>query len=467
VREVLPNVLKLDGLESVLGSERFGGFTTAMTRAAGLLDGRTLWHINSTEEGGGVAEILQSVLGYFGALEIDVRWAVIEGDDEFFALTKRIHNMLHGADGDVLNENDRALYERTLEGDFSRAGIEARPTDVVVLHDPQTVGLAPAFREKGCSVLWSCHIGADQPSAPSRAAWDFLLPYVRATQAQVFSRPAYVWDGLAEGEVAIIPPCIDACSVKNKNLDDDAVRAILAAAGVVDSDDGGEPRFSRPDGTEGTVGRRADVIEDARLGADTPLVLQVSRWDALKDPVGVMLGFSEHVRAAVDPHLVLAGPAAGSVEDDPESKQVLDEVRKEWEALPQDARARVHLACLPMDDVDENAAIVNALQCHADVVVQKSKAEGFGLTVAEAMYKGRPVIGSRVGGIQDQIQDGETGLLVDAEDLRGFGDAVTRVLDDQDFARRLGEKAHARASEEYLADRYLVRWMDLIERTIA
>ena len=164
---------------------------------------------------------------------------------------------------------------------------------------------------------------------------------------------------------------------------------------------------------------------------------------------------------------MLAGPAEGSIDDDPESKRVIDLVRTEWKELSDDARARVHIACLPMDDIEENAAIVNALQRRADVVVQKSKAEGFGLTVAEAMWKAKAVVGSRVGGIQDQIEDGESGLLVDPDDLSGFGASLTRPLEDRGFAKRIGSNARERVSKEYLADRYLIRWMQLVARRIA
>jgi len=191
VREIEPRPLSLDALGSVLDPARVERFTDTMKRAAGRLHGRTLWHVNSTSEGGGVAEILQSVLGYVAALGIDVRWAVIDGDDEFFTLTKHIHNMLHGADGEALGDDDRALYERTLAGEH----LEVRRGDVVVLHDPQTVGLAKALRDGGCDVLWSCHIGADEPNAAVKEAWNFLLPYALATEAQVFSRRAYAWEG--------------------------------------------------------------------------------------------------------------------------------------------------------------------------------------------------------------------------------------------------------------------------------
>ena len=158
-------------------------------------------------------------------------------------------------------------------------------------------------------------------------------------------------------------------------------------------------------------------------------MVQVSRWDRLKDPLGVLAGVRRaRARARRTPHLLLAGPDVHAVADDPEGAEVFAEVEAAWRELPAEVRRRVHLALLPMDDADENAVIVNALQRRADVVVQKSLAEGFGLTVAEAMWKGRPVVASRVGGIQDQIEDGRTGFLVDPGDLRAFGERVSALL---------------------------------------
>jgi trehalose synthase len=197
-------------------------------------------------------------------------------------------------------------------------------------------------------------------------------------------------------------------------------------------------------------------------------VLQVSRWDRLKDPAGVLQGFTRHIPGELGAHLVLAGPAADSVSDDPEGEQVLRQVRDAWAGLPAAGRARVHLACLPMDDLEENGAIVNAMQRRADVLVQKSLAEGFGLTVTEAMWKSRPVVASGVGGIQDQITDGVNGLLVDdPQDLPAFGRAVTTLLQDRDRAASMGEQAHRRVLEDYLAPRRLAQELDLVERVAA
>ena len=170
------------------------------------------------------------------------------------------------------------------------------------------------------------------------------------------------------------------------------------------------------------------MVEEEALSLDGPLLAQVSRWDRLKDPLGVLAAFAEHVHAERGAAPVLAGPDVSAVADDPEGAEVFAEVEAAWHDLPPDVRRRVHLALLPMEDADENAVIVNALQRRADVVAQKSLAEGFGLTVAEAMWKGRPVVATRVGGIRDQIEDGRSGCLVDPLDLPAFGEQVSALL---------------------------------------
>jgi len=191
-------------------------------------------------------------------------------------------------------------------------------------------------------------------------------------------------------------------------------------------------------------------------------VLQVSRWDRLKDPRGVLECFARHIS---DPatHLALVGPASGAISDDPEGTAVYGDVAESWRRQPDEVRQRVHLVNLLMEDLDENAAMVNALQRRSDAIVQKSLAEGFGLTVAEAMWKARPVIASRVGGIQDQIVDGESGLLIDdPTDLAAFGAAIERVLADADLAARLGVGARQRVRERFLAIGRLREYVELV-----
>jgi trehalose synthase len=221
--------------------------------------------------------------------------------------------------------------------------------------------------------------------------------------------------------------------------------------------------FVRQDETGGLVTHRVEMLQEAELEPGVPLVTQVSRWDPLKDHLGVMQAFARYMTDSPSSHLMLAGPAPSAVSDDPEGLQTFEELRAAWFALPDHTRSRVHIACLPMSDLEENAAVVNALQRRSDVVVQKSLAEGFGLTLAEAMWKRRPTVGSRVGGIQDQISDGSSGLLVDPMDHRGLARAVTSLLRNGGFAEALGAAAAERVLDEYLAPRHLIRYLGLID----
>ncbi|MDQ2676970.1 MAG: glycosyltransferase, partial [Actinomycetota bacterium] len=410
--------LPISRFRDILGPE-FPAVEIAARHAAELFAGRVVWHVNSTARGGGVVELLQSLLGYARGAGVDARRVVIRPNDEFFRITKRIHNRLHGWAGDAgpLGAEEHDAYKRSLAANALELAQLVDPGDVVFCHDPQTAGLVAPLQEAGATVVWRCHVGLDMPNDLARAAWDFLRPYVTPADAYVFSRAGFVWDGLDPERTWIVPPSIDVFSPKNQELAPETVGAILGTVGLAHPTSG-RATFTRLDGTPGRVDRAAQVDQFALVPDDAPLIAQVSRWDALKDPVGVVSGFSRlrHGEA----HLLLAGPDVEAVSDDPEGAEVLAEVRRLREGLAKDVRDRVHLACLPMQDVEENAAIVNAIQRRADVVVQKSLAEGFGLTVAEAMWKSRPVVASRCGGIQDQIPDDHVGVLLDdPSDLDG------------------------------------------------
>ena len=455
---------------SVLPADRFAAFEQAAEEARSLLDGRVVWDINSTARGGGVVELLQPLIGYARGAGVDARWIVIDGSPEFFAVTKRIHNRLHGAagDGGALDETARSIYERTLAQNEAAIEGRVREGDVVIVHDPQPAGMIGALRAAGAEVVWRCHVGIDTPNDLAREAWAFLLPYVSAAHAYVFSRESFAWDGLDRERIAIIAPSIDAFAPKNVDLDPAMVRAVLGACGILPGADGDDAvTFERPDGTPGRIERQAEMIEDAPLRDDDPVVLQVSRWDALKDPIGVIRGFAQHVPAETGAHLVYAAPSAAAVADDPEGQRMQQEATAARAALPAEARARIHLASLPMHDPEENAIMVNALQRHARVIVQKSLAEGFGLTVAEAMWKARPVVASRIGGIQDQIVHGETGLLLDdPRDLAAYGAAVTGLLSDPERAKHMGARARERVRDRFLSVRSLLDYLELTRRLL-
>lgn len=454
--------------EAVLTEAQYSDLRATIERARGMIDARVIWNVNSTARGGGVAELLQSLVAYVRGAGFDCRWSVISGDAEFFTLTKRLHNRLHGAagDGGPLGPQERAIYERVSTANSGAFAAEVQPGDLVLLHDPQTAGLVRPLLDAGAHVIWRCHIGLDVPNSSARSAWKFLRPYVEDAQAYVFSRTAFAWDDLDADRLFVIPPSIDVFTPKNQALEPGVVRSILATVGLADGVSTEPPVFTRGDGSPERVDARAELIEDMPVPAAAPVVTQVSRWDRLKDPAGILDAFASVIAPRTGAHLVLAGPAVAAVSDDPEGAEVLKEVAAQREQLPPEIRARVHLALLPMDDIEENAAIVNALQRRSDVVCQKSLAEGFGLTVAEAMWKSRPVVAAAVGGIQDQIIDGETGVLVDPRDLEAFGNAVVGLLLDPARAQALGDHAHVRVREAFLGPRHVAQYVDLFDRVI-
>jgi trehalose synthase len=459
-------------LGALLDPEEFARSLDELRSASELLRGRVVWHINSTGRGGGVAEMMGPLIGYARDAGVDARWLVIAADPDFFAITKRLHNMLHGdpGDGGRLAGAERRIYERVLRANALELAAVVRPGDVVVLHDPQTAGLLPAIRGRGAIAVWRCHIGSERLDDPRVAeGWTFLERYLSHADVCIFSRDAYVPACCRAGRIAIIQPSLDPLSPKNQELAPGVARAILVHTGLVEGPDGDAPTFLRDDGAPGRVDRGADILRVGRAPRwDTPLIVQVSRWDRLKDPAGVMEGFARIDDAgAGGAQLVLAGPAVTAVADDPEGPEVLGEVTRAWRALPHDTRRRVQLVALPMVDPQENAAMVNALQRHATIVVQKSLEEGFGLTVAEAMWKSRPVVASAVGGIVDQIHDGRDGLLVsDPRDLAEFAASLTGLLADAERRFTMGVAAHDRVLSQFLTLRHLGDYARLMSELI-
>ena len=465
LHEVLVPRTSIAALEPVIGMEQYARLLTAAARFRDRLGGRTIWNVNSTAVGGGVAEMLQELVGYIAGLDIAVRWMVIGGDPDFFAMTKRLHNQIHGQADSAgpLSSADASHYGQVLGANADELLRQVRAGDIVLLHDPQTAGLVAPLVQAGARVVWRCHIGVDWQNDTTRAAWDFLRPYLSLAHGFVFSRRQYVPPWIPAEQAWIIPPSIDPFSAKNQQLDAATVQAILTTIGVLDGEAQAPGRFTRRDGTTGEVTRAGLVTGEVRPGPADPVVVQVSRWDRLKDPSGVMRGFAEHVVPGGAGYLMLVGPMMSEVADDPEGALVLAECLAQWRSLPAAARARVLLVTLPLEDVEENAAMVNAIQRHAQVIVQKSIAEGFGLTVAEGMWKERPVVGSAVGGIMDQIADGTGILLPDPADLAAFGSAVRQLLDSPDDARLMGKAGKEYIRENYLGDHHLARWAQLID----
>ncbi|RNM13072.1 glycosyltransferase [Nocardioides pocheonensis] len=470
MREVEIDAVPLDRLAALLEPERIERLSEYAARARDLLEGRTVWSVNATATGGGVAEMLQALLAYSRGAGVDARWLVLDGTPTFFGLTKRIHNVLHGSPGDggPLGEEERATYEGVLAKNLKQLLRFVRPDDVVLLHDPQTAGLVPGVQAAGAHVVWRSHIGRDTPTDLTDVGWAFLRPYVEQAEAVIFSRGAYVPAWVDQNKVWVIPPSLDPFTAKNGDIPPGDVEAVLRHAGLtVTTERHGRFLFTRRDGSTGLVRPHAGLIEGGHpVPGHARVVLQVSRWDRLKDMAGVLAGFADHLpHLPDDVQLMLVGPETAGVTDDPEGAEVFEECKELRLQLPEESRRRIHLCSLPMDDGDENAYLVNALQRYATVVVQKSLIEGFGLTVTEPMWKGKPVIASRVGGIQDQIIDGESGLLLDdPTDLDSFGAALDRLLGDVALAAKLGENARERVRNHYLGDRHLMQYVDLFEQ---
>jgi trehalose synthase len=368
---------------------------------ASHLKGARVQHINSTAEGGGVAELLAVLVPLMRDVGLDASWDVMQGSQPFFEVTKLIHNNLHGEHHPLTAEMRKIFWDTTLEN----PGVVRRDADFVCIHDPQPVGLA---RERRGSArwVWRCHI--DLADADS-ATWAFVRQLVERFDGSIFHLPDYAKE-LSIPQF-ICPPAIDPLSVKNCELDRAEIDSVLEKYGL-----------------------------DPKL----PVVLQVSRYDRLKDPVGVIRGFKLAARSHPC-QLVLVGAA---VRDDPEGAEVLAEAREAAGGDPD-----IHLLLMERGAPRE----VNALQRSATIVVQKSLKEGFGLTVTEAMWKARPVIGGAVGGIRRQIIQGSTGFLVYS--VEGMAYRIRQLLGNPVLARQLGENAKRFVIENYMPTAYLKQWL--------
>ncbi|KAA3604273.1 MAG: glycosyltransferase [Planctomycetota bacterium] len=461
--------LSIASFARIVPEEAWQRFQGQMAEGRHALAGRTVWNLNSNDSSGGVAELLRSLVGYANSVGADVRWGVVPGPPEFFAITKRLHNALHGSrgDGSPLGSKEQRYYRRILQSVTQDVVDKVNAGDLVILHDPQTAGLAAPLVEKGAKVVWRCHIGCDWTSPEVERGWDFLEPFLEPAEYLIYSRRAYVPKRFADRPIAVIPPSIDPFSPKNQDLDPETVRSILEVSGLIRSASSRKPAvFHRSHGSIAEVRRKAYLPDGASPPPpEAPLLLQVSRWDRLKDPVGVLAGFLRFVERSGDEqsHLMLAGPDVRGVADDPEGAEVLQEVTQLWRQLPNDFRSRIHLASLPMDDREENAAMVNALQRHATIVIQKSMQEGFGLTVSEAMWKGRPMVVSGVGGIQDQVVHQECGwVLQDPADREEYAAALEALLADPDTAAKYGRQARKRVRDHFLSIRSLAQFAQLL-----
>lgn len=394
--------------------------------------GPRLVHVNATATGGGVAEVLHALVAAQAAEGVNVGWAVISGDDAFFAFTKSVHHLLHDRGEPRLSDRDLAHYRAVLEGQARWLARQLGPRDVVVLHDPQVLGMAPLLRAAGVSVIWHCHIGVDRPHARGpELVWREFAAELSTVDTVVTTLAAYAPPGLP---LVVCAPAIEPDAPKNRDLGAAEVTALLAEAGL----------------TSAVTSPLAVVDQVRPMPPSARMVLQVSRWDPLKDMPGVLRLMPA---LPADVHLVLAGTNPEEIPDDPEGMAVLAEVRRTRDDLPEPVRRRVHLVRTSLRDPHRAALLVNALQRRADVVVQKSLAEGFGLTVTEAMAKGRPVVAGDVGGLRKQIEHGRTGLLVDPTDAGAVAAAVNRLLSSPEERLRIGAAAAAAAIRDYTMTR--------------
>ncbi len=449
--------------------------------AAPALHGRTLWMVNSTEHGGGVAEMLPGMVSLLRELGIATRWAVIEADEPgFFAFTKRVHNLIHDAGDPAIGPDDVALYEQVNRRNAEALLPHLRPGDIVALHDPQPLPMAPLLRAaQDVHVLWRCHIGLDERTPRTQAAWQLLQPYALSCERVIFSAADYVPPALASRSV-IIHPAIDPLAPKNTDLNLHAVVCLLASAGLSLVGPTVPPPFEQPALRVTPDGRAVAARELGEIGLLTrPIVMQVSRWDRLKGFLPLMQAFAalkarpatgdEHARRRAELlRLVLAGPVVGSVSDDPESREVLDELIRAYVALPPAVQKDIVLLQLPMSSREENALIVNALQRAATIVAQNSLREGFGLTIAEAMWKRVPVLTSaQAAGPRTQVTDEEHGRLVhDPQDPAEIADTLADMLHRPHDRARWARNAQRRAHDEFMIFTQLRRWVDVCREVV-
>jgi len=434
-----------------IGARRLAELEATAAATVRSVGSVTIWNLSSTQYGGGVAEMLRFLVGYAENLSVDARWVVIDGDPEFFRITKRLHNRLHGVAGDEgpLGPSEARHYSDVLRANVDALDGRIRRNDIVFLHDPQTAGLASHLLKHGVRLAWRCHIGADYSNAYTEEAWEFLRPHLDECHTFVFSHAAFVPPGLAGRDVWIIAPSIDPGAPKNAPMPRSRVLRLLAQIGLLEG-----PSDGSPSAVLGGAGPFAP---------EDPLVVQVSRWDRLKDMRGVMEAFASRVAGSSPARLALVGPQVDAVSDDPEGAMVLGECLDAWTSLPPTARDSIRLVTLPMDDVVANAHLVNAVQRHASVVVQKSLQEGFGLTVTEAMWKSRPLVASAVGGIVGQVPPGTGVLIDDPTDLDAFGGAVASLLARPSEMAAMGRRAHQHVRAHYLSDRHLIDYARLVE----
>lgn len=377
------------------------------------LKGMKVIHVNSTREGGGVAEILHRLIPLKQELGLEASWEIVAGDSKFYQCTKKMHNALQGNRSPISNE---LLYHyETVNGDnFERLRELLKEADLVFIHDPQPAPLLNYCPDRKGKWIWRCHIDASRPFRP---VWKYLQNLIRDYDASIYSLPAFAQP--MPHPLYIIPPSIDPLSDKNVALDEAEIQGVCSSYG---------------------------------LDPERPIVSQISRFDRFKDPVGVIRAYRMAKAFGPPLQLVLAG---GTASDDPEGEEVLAEVTAAAKDDPD-----IHVLLLPPDA----HRTINALQRLSTIVMQKSVKEGFGLTVTEALWKGRPVIGGDAGGIRLQVVNHQTGFLV--KTAEGAALRIRYLLKHEDRRQEMGETARNFVLENYLLTRHLREYLTLMVAVI-
>lgn len=398
----------LENYRDIVGMEVLG----EIYRKARKLYGKHILHINSTYHGGGVAEILNSLVPLMNDIGIDAGWRILHGNPDFFAITKKFHNALQG-DTINLTATKRRLF---LEANEAFSTFTHIDHDCVIVHDPQPLPLIK-FSKNRRPWIWRCHIDLSHPNSN---LWDFLTTFVLRYHLVVLSSDNYKRNGLPV-EQRIIQPAIDPLTAKNKDLSDRDISKYLKKFGIQ---------------------------------TDKPIISQISRFDKWKDPEGVVSIF-KRVREKVDCRLVMSG---GVATDDPEGPRIYERLHQKAGDLVDNGEV---VLIIPENDI-----FVNALQRKSAVVIQKSIREGFCLAVTEALWKGTPVVASNVGGIPLQIKDGESGFLLEPRDTKGFADRTIKLLKNPDLAEKMGTNARETVRKRFLITRLLIDYLDLLAEVV-
>ncbi len=444
------------------------------------LKGRRIYMINSTEQGGGVAEMMPRLVSFFRQLGIDTEWIVCEScKKDFFTITKKLHNLIHGVCCDFVYEEERELYESVNKENAEALLKLLKPHDIVVIHDPQPAGMIKFLKgQLPLKFIWRCHIGIDLHSEQTKNAWDFLHPYTELYDFNVFSATAYI-PGHLTGKAAVMHPTIDPLDHKNRYLSVHKTVGIFCNSGlarayqpVLTPPFGNMVKRLQPDGTFG----KPFLPSDPGL-LFKPYALQVGRWDRLKGLMELIQGFElikcqdiyqfnhRHTKRLEMLKLVLAGPDPSFVADDPEGEEVLNEISGYYRSLSPALQRDIVLLKLPMESRKQNHLIVNALQLGASVIAQNSIKEGFGLTVTEAMWKKKPVVGGNTCGIKEQIMDDIHGVIIkNPTNPVDVANALNNLLKEPKVREVLGHKAQKAVIDHFLIFRQILQWLHLFDR---